>query len=497
MNIEKYLKYKRGPFAQLLKGLLFLLLSCNSMPALGQQQRPNIILIIGDDISRDDIGIYGRNTFIKTPNIDGIAKDNGIRFDHFYVTSSSCSPSRTSLITGRYPHNSGTAELHSPLPASQVYFPEILKNSGYFTAQLGKWHEGENTKRAYDTLVTGTALNGDGGEEQWIPLLSNRPKDKPFFFWLASFDAHRPWGADTTFPHNERNVLVPPTLVDSLNTRKDIASYYSEIERLDFYVGKLVEALKAQHLYENTVIVFIGDNGRPFPGDKTRLYDRGTNTPFLIRVPWIKPQRPAINGLVSAIDVAPTILTLAQIKEDIPSVQGISFLSLLKGDADKFRNYIFTEHNWHDYKAYERAVRTSDFLYIENRLPDLSNQGPLDAVNSPSFKDLKKHKEEKKLTALQNDVFLLPRPSEELYDVKSDSIQSNNLINNPRYNKELLRLKKVLHQWQYDTGDDFPTNLTPDWYGRIEGETLPAKGTRGEMPGTKAKAIYINNKGAY
>ncbi|SDX19446.1 Arylsulfatase A [Hydrobacter penzbergensis] len=460
-------------------------------------QSPNIILIIGDDISRDDIGIYGRNPFIHTPNIDEINKDGGVRFDHFFVTSSSCSPSRSSLITGRYPHNTGAAELHTPLPASQVFFPELLKKNGYFTALLGKWHEGSNTSRAYDTLITGVALNGDGGEDQWIPMLQNRPKDKPFFFWLASFDAHRPWGADTSFPHAVENIQVPATLVDSISTRKDLASYYSEIERLDYFVGKLVNELKAQHIYDNTVIIFIGDNGRPFPGDKTRLYDRGTNTPFVMRVPWIKPQKQTMDCLVSAIDVAPTLLELAHVETGASSIQGHSLLNLLHSGKDEFRNYIFTEHNWHDYQAYERAIRTRDYLFIQNKLFRLSNQGPLDAVTSPSFRDLLNAKSGQKLTALQDDIFIAPRSSEELYDIRKDPLQSHNLIHDLHYSKIAVQLRQVLQQWEKETSDDFPANLTPDWYHRISGDSLSAKGVRGIMPGSHSNAIRNNHKGVF
>ena len=141
--------------------------------------KPNIILIIGDDISWDDIGCYG-NPSVHTPNIDKLAAE-GLLFNNAFITSSSCSPSRCSIITGRYPHNTGAAELHTPLPAHLKFFPELLRQNGYFSALLAKWHEGENTRRAYDTLITGMDKNGSGGEAQWINVLRYRPKNKPFF----------------------------------------------------------------------------------------------------------------------------------------------------------------------------------------------------------------------------------------------------------------------------------------------------------------------------
>lgn len=456
--------------------------------------KPNIILIIGDDISRDDIGAYGKNQFIHTPNLDEWAQ-KGTLFDHFFVTSSSCSPSRTSLLTARYPHNSGAPELHQPLPSDQVYFPELLKKNGYFTALLGKWHEGENTRRAYDTLITGVEKNGEGGEEQWISILKNRPKDKPFFLWLASFDAHRDWDVDKRFQHSSDSVLIPKTLVNRIETRKDLAHYYNEIERLDYYIGKLQAELVAQKITNNTIIIFIGDNGRPFPGDKTRLLDRGTNTPLIFHIPYATYSQHS-DVLISGIDVAPTILDLAGIRSDV-RMQGYSFKNVLLGRSTKFRNYIFAEHNWHDYRAFERSVRTNHFLYIKNDLPRLANQGPLDAVRSPSFSDLKMAKCRGELSSLQNDVFLMPRPSEELYDLQKDTLQQYNLIGNKEYLSILKSMRSILQKWKIETKDNLPDSLTPDWYGRWDGETLPAKNKRGISPGFQNGAQKILKKGPF
>ncbi|HZY77898.1 MAG TPA: sulfatase [Cyclobacteriaceae bacterium] len=457
------------------------------------QQRPNIILVIADDVSYDDIGCYG-NTSVRTPNLDRMAKE-GLRFTNVFVTSSSCSPSRSSIITGRYPHNTGAAELHTPLPSHLLFFPESLKKSGYYTAQAGKWHEGPHTRRAYDTLIAGDA-NGDGGEAQWINLLRNRPKGKPFFFWFAPFDAHREWQADRgNESHKASNIIVPPTLVDTEGTREDLVAYYNEITRLDTYIGQLEQELSAQGLSENTLIIFMADNGRPFPGSKTRLYDRGVKTPFIIKWPkGIRQPGTSCESLVSAIDIAPTLLSVANVK--VPSsIQGQSFAALLQSPTKTFRNYVFTEHNWHDYEAYERAVRTAKFLYVMNGRPEKANQGPLDAVNSPSFKALMKSKANGTLTPIQQDLFVSPRAAEEFFDVIQDPQQVKNLILDPGYARDITLLRNILKQWQKETGDTQPANLTKDWYGREDGETLPEKDKRGEMPGASTGADKINRKG--
>ncbi|MCF0055298.1 sulfatase [Dyadobacter sp. CY356] len=458
---------------------------------------PNIIFIIGDDISVEDIGIYG-NKAIRTPNIDRLAK-NGLRFNNFFLTASSCSPSRTSILTGRFPHNTGAAELHTPLPPHLTYFPEVLKKNGYYSALAGKWHEGENTRRAYDTLLIDKKINGEGGENQWISMLKSRPSDKPFFFWLAPYDAHREWSANDQFekPYSPEEVIVPPSLADTKETRQDLAYYYNEISRIDHYIGELEKELERQEIADNTIIIFMADNARPFPGAKTRVLDRGLKTPFVLKWPKVIVQKgESVAGLVSSIDIAPTLLELAGINP-AESIQGVSFARLLKNPSAPFRNYVFGEHNWHDYEGLERSVRTPEFLYLTNARTKLTNEGPIDANQSPSAKSLKKARENGSITAYQNEIFLSPRPAEEFFDNLKDPLQEHNLIQDVTYKKQIAEMKKTLHKWQSQTGDTTPENLTPDWYHRENGTEMPTKNTRGEMPGKSANADRINNKGPF
>ena len=362
--------------------LIFLAGLANGRPP-APANAPNIVFVIADDVNWNDLGCYG-NTKIQTPNIDRLARQ-GMRFTNVFLTASSCSPSRTSIISGRYPHNAGSAELHAPLPAHLPLLPEALRQHGYYTALAGKWHEGPATRRAYDTLLVERDANGEGGEGQWINLMRARPKDKPFFFWLASHDAHRLWSAHQ-YGHKHdptTEVVIPLSLVDTPETRQDLASYYDEIARLDYYVGELEKELDKQGILDNTIFVFMSDNGRPFPGSKTRVYDTGVKTPFLIRWPnRMAKKGMTSDGLVSSIDIAPTLLTLAGVA--VPeTMQGRSFDPLLSKPATPFRQYVFAEHNYHDYMAYERSVRTKDFLYILNKHPEVANGSSADVSQRP------------------------------------------------------------------------------------------------------------------
>ena len=267
--------------AGLVSGLML-----TSAPRVEGVGRPNVILIIADDMGREDCGAYGHPA-IRTPNLDKLARE-GMRFDRAFVTASSCSPSRSSLITGRYPHRTGAEELHQPLPRGQVTFVEKLKAAGYWTAAAGKWHLGNAVKDRFDVVrEAGTAgfqlpsgpnrkpkarMTADGagsiqsGCDQWVPVLRDRPRDKPFFLWLAAFDPHRDYQEGTIpRPHRPEDVVVPPYLPDLPEVRKDLALYYDEIARLDHYVGEVLAELERQGEAGNTIVLFLSDNGRPFP----------------------------------------------------------------------------------------------------------------------------------------------------------------------------------------------------------------------------------------
>ncbi len=453
--------------------------------ALHAQDKPNIVLIIADDVSWNDIGCYG-NDVVKTPHIDQLAAE-GLKFTNAYLTASSCSPSRCSIISGKYPHSNGAAELHTPLPENEIPFPLLLKENGYYTAQAGKWHLGPSAYRAFNLYTDNNGYNnGDGGEDNWVPFLKDRPKDKPFFFWLASHDAHRPWGADNfQITHDPVDVEVPVYFSDTPETRQDIASYYNEIGRFDYYIGKVREELDRQKVLENTIIIVMADNGRPFPRDKTRVYDSGMQTPFIVFWPkGIEDKGAETESLVSAVDIAPTILELASVK--VPDeMQGKSFIPVLKNPATEIRTAIFAEHNWHDYEAHERMVRTKDFLYVLNSRPGFPNCGPADSKRSPTQHALNKVRDEGKLTPAQADIFISPRPAEELFDVANDPLQLINIASLPEFQKKRKEMRRLLENWQYNTGDTTPEDLTPDWYDRETGGTLDIVRKRGTMPGSK------------
>jgi len=461
----------------------------------GAQTQPNIILIIGDDIS-PDFSCYGGQ--VLTPNIDQLAKD-GVRFDNAYVTASSCSPSRCSIITGRYPHNTGAPELHMDLPAGQYLFPLALKESGYYTLQAGKWHMGNYPRIAFDKIYDDSYAIDPTGSARWVQALQERPKDKPFFMWFASLDAHRPWEPDPEAePYDPKKMILPAGIPDTPKSRADLASYCVEVHRFDRYIGKVVTELKNQDIYNNTLIIIIGDNGRPFPRNKTTLYDNGMKTPLVVHWPNGNLKKGlSSKSFVSTIDIAPAILEAARLP--VPQqVQGINFLPIARQPDLKIREVVFGERNWHTQRNCERMVRHGDWIYFRNFTPN-SYSFLMVSYNKGAYAELLRLKAENKLTPEQAQIFSTNNREEYLFNVTKDPQQLNNLAADNKHTKKLKQLRELLTTWQQQTGDAIPAigDMTPDRHNRQTYESLyttrrPPEKT---VPGQQANATKINHPG--
>lgn len=448
---------------------------------------PNFILYLTDDVSWNDLGCYG-HPVIQTPHLDQMARD-GIRFENAYLSISSCSPSRCSLITGRYPHNTGACELHTTLPADQYVFPEDLGKAGYYVALSGKHHMGKAVNRAFHKVSGG---KGPGKQGDWVQILRERPKDKPFFCWFASSDAHRGWQLNDEAPRYEpEDVVVPPYLYDGPVTRKDLAEYYHEVSRIDHHLGLLRAELERQGIADETYVIFMTDNGRPFPRCKTRLQDSGIKTPFLVTGPDVAP-RSVTESLISSIDLAATVLDLAGLPKAEP-VQGVSFAPVLRNPETKTRDLVFAEHNWHVYQAHERLVRWKNWTLIRNAFPERQNLCMEGDPSHPAGRELWEAEAAGKLKPRQRDVFLKPRPALELYDVSKDPHQLHNLAGEKKHAAVLARLTRHLDLWAEQTADDVPKNITNDRQDPYKKKNKNHR--RGDQPGVLSGSLTNNHPG--
>ena len=429
---------------------------------------PNVIVFVGDDLGWRDVGVYG-NQFIRTPNIDKLAH-SGLRVERAFGTSPQCSPSRISMLTGKYPHATGTEDLHTPLAASERIIPSLLQAGGYFTGHMAKTHYGPEAERQFQWY---SALIADSA-----PAFLDSAGSRPFFLWVGFHEPHRPYRGPAAKPHSPKRVAVPPYLVDTPETRSDLALYYDAIARMDEEVGRTLVELERRKLRDNTVVVFLSDNGAPFPREKGTLYDAGTRTPLIISWPAVvRPGTVYRRGMVSTIDLAATILELAGVSSPA-AMQGRSFRALLSNpDSYAARTHVFSERNWHDCDEHQRSVRTDRFKLIRT---DAYTELPLctaaDIGGSPSFQALRARARAGQLTPAQRRLFEAPRARLELYDLTADPWELRNVADDPRYARHVRELTGVLQQWMEES-KDFPSayRVRDDNTDRITGVPFTTK----------------------
>ncbi len=411
-----------------------------------QQAPPNVLIFVADDAGWSDFGVYG-NEVITTPNVDRLA-ETGLRVAYAFLTTPQCSPSRISILSGKYPHATGAEDLHMPLPEAEILLPTLLKEQGYFTGHMRKTHYGPNGERQFDWYSQAV---------EDFPEFLEAAGDHPFFLWVGFRDPHRGYqqGAFDP-PHDPAEVIVPPFLADTPETRADLALYYDEIARMDQNIGRFLEALDARGLRENTLVVFLSDNGMPFPAAKGTLYDAGIRTPLIFSWPAGIEVGAVAQGPVSVIDLAPTLLELAGTPPP-EAMQGQSIRALLQKPSLPGRSYVFSERNWHNCDEHMRSVRTARYKLIRNAYVELPHGTPADASRSPSWYSLIRRKKQGALTWPQQRIFQVPRPRIELYDLQKDPGEFYNVADEADYAEVVRELTAVLDQWIDETGDFPPT----------------------------------------
>lgn len=429
---------------------------------------PNLLFVIADDWSWPHAGAYG-DPAIRTPHIDRVARE-GVLFEHAYVSSPSCTPSRAAILTGQHFWRLGAgANLYGRLSPEHPVYTDLLEEHGYFVGHTRKgWGPGELGER--DRNPAGPAY------DSFAHFMDERPGDRPFHFWFGTFDPHRPYetgsGADAGIPLEEIN--VPAIFPDHPDVRGDIADYYFEVERLDRELGEMLDLLERRGELDNTVVIVTSDNGMPFPRAKSHIYDMGVRVPLAIRAPGRASGR-TVRDLVSLTDLAPTFLEMAG--TEVPeAMTGRSLLDLLspEGDVDSRREAVYFGKERHvpsqeapDGGGYPmRGVRTADYLYIKNFRPDRWPSGTpnydqafiypawyADTDAGPTKHYMIDHRDDDNHHRHLFDLAFAKRPGEELYDLARDPEQLQDVASDTDYSEirqELWgRLMEVLHE----TGD--------------------------------------------
>ncbi|MGB7160640.1 MAG: sulfatase [Tepidisphaeraceae bacterium] len=433
-------------------------------PALAAQR--NVLLIIADDMGLDG-GCFG-NDAVATPNLDRLASE-GTRFANAFATVSSCSPSRAVLLTGLYTHQNGQYGLahaeHKQSTRDDVQsLPKLLGQRGYRTAIVGKNHVTPETVYNYAaTLKPQPPRSVTGMSVAAGDFLAGRD-ERPFFLVVGFTEPHRAkvgFGNDTnaaskpTRAYDPAKLRVPPFLPDDPAVRADLAEYYKAIDRLDQGVGQLLDQLDRSGRRDDTLVIFLSDNGMPFPGAKTNLYDAGIRLPLIVRVPGTKPGIVS-RAMVSWIDVAPTVLEFAGAAAP-KTLPGRSILPIVEQDDAPDRDVVFASHVMHEVTMYYpmRAIRTRTHKLIWNLTGPLPYPIAGDIFRSPSWRAILKTGD---MGGRTRDGYL-HRPEFELYDLAKDPNELKNVAADAAYAEVLADLKSHLMKQLAETNDPW---LGPD-----------------------------------
>ena len=437
-----------------------------------QNERPNVLIIIADDASRTSFGAYGCN-YAKTPNLDRLANE-GVLFTNAYTSNPKCSPSRASLLTGRYSWQLEEACNHNPFLTDRwEFYPSLLENDGYFVGFTGKgWGPGiyknelqggyyrvqhNPAGHAFNSKILKPPYKGISNidyAENFKTFLDKKSDSNPFCFWLGTKEPHR--GYELGSGKKEGKVLSEitpqPFFPDNEIIRGDLADYAVEVEWFDKQIGKSIKLLEEKGLLENTLIIVTSDHGMPFPRVKGQIYDEGFHVPFVVRWNGNTKGKRTVTDFINFADVAPTILEAAAIP--IPqSMTGKSFLDILlspeEGRLKDSRDYTLVGKERHDIGRTDgdlisvgypvRAIRNDQFLYVKNFKPNRwpvgdPEYGYLNCDNSPTKTYILKHNSSEEEIQYFNLCFG-KRPEEELYDINSDPDCILNLAENKKYEK--------------------------------------------------------------
>ncbi len=460
---------------------------------MAADERLNVVLIVADDLGFQ-AGCFG-NPVIRTPNLDRLAKES-VWFPRAHCTTASCSASRSVLMTGMQNHSIGHyghahGANHFSTYESVVSLPVLLSGNGYRTCSIGKYHLApEYVYHFEDYRNQGVQGNRNSvrmalNAKEWIA----EDDDRPFFLYFCTSDPHRGGGPDGFSNHNEdpnyypgvkpvkylpEEVVVPEWMNDTLVARKELAEYYQSICRMDQGLGVLFDALEELGHADDTLVIFLSDNGPPWPAAKTNLYEPGSNLPLIVRHPKLEQKGVKNNALVMWTDIAPTIADFCGIGEfQAPLVRprentgeriengpkrpyefhGRSFLSVLGDENPSGWNENYASHTFHEITMYYpmRMIIHEDYKYIFNIASPLPYPFASDLQRCPTWQEvLETNAENYGKRSVYN---YINRQRHELYDLKTDPSETNNLATDPEHQATLQRLQQKLQDFQERTRD--------------------------------------------
>lgn len=429
----------------------------------------NIIYLHTHDTGKV-ISSYGYN--VHTPNYQTLCEDS-LLFQHAFSVAPTCSPSRAGLLTGVYPHQNGMLGLAQRgfELKKELHLAKILKDNGYRTALCGVQHEiGYYTdhQMAVNKLGYQVDLTADNSlykeedlvfwdqknRENLLQWLDNYDENQPFFVSYGMHATHRKF---PTKLHQDENPNYSQPILNLPNneiTRKDFAQFKTSLRMADDNIGAIIQKLKEKKLYEKTIIILTTDHGLAYPFEKCTLNDSGTGVLLAMHVPNMKREEKSYDGLISQIDIMPTLFDLIGIEK--PNyLEGKSFANLFFDKEYEENEYVFSEINFHTSYEPVRSVRTKRYKYI--RYFDTTylkiNQSNIDNSAVKEFYN-------------NHELAKIEKPEEGLYDLYYDQYEKNNLIKDKHYEEVLYLMRSKLQEFMQDTKDPLlqgPIKIQEHW----------------------------------
>jgi uncharacterized sulfatase len=418
---------------------------------VGAATGPNVVWIVGEDMG-PELGCYGDKNAV-TPNMDRLARE-GVRFTKCFTHAPVCAPSRSGLITGRFPTSIGSHHMRSTLLKPPPMFTSYLKEAGYLVcwptaSTFGKTDFNFAIPKGSFDVVT-----------DWTKDIPG----KPFFGFFNITTSHEsqirapaPAMAKNlarvteSERHDPKALTLPEYYPDTPIVRRDLASYYDLVTAVDHTIGDVLDALDKAGVTDNTVVILTGDHGRGLPRSKRWVYEQGTHVPLIVRWPGqIKPGS-VRDDLVCFLDLPATTLALAGV--EVPrDLQGQVILGPMMAPA---RKYVFAARDRMD-ETFDRirGVRGERFHYIRNFHPELPYAQRVSYMEEmPTMQEWRRLHAEGKLSPIQDAFFAPTKPSEELYDTENDHDEVHNLAGDPRYKDTLTEFRAALDKWLTETND--------------------------------------------
>lgn len=451
--------------------------------ALLAKEKPNFVIVLADDVSWSSFGCVDSGLYTHTPNIDKLA-EQGLRFANFSCAVAQCAPARHELYTGLLPPTSG---VHANGTKAKGDFKSIINYLGDLDYNVGLTGKNHFKNKSKFQIVPGFDSDGNSDNPKWemsgVKSFINESlnEKKPFCMVIASVHAHHPWTVGKAKHFPTQKMVVPPHMVDTPLTREALSRHAAEVEDLDHQVGATMKMLDDMKLRNNTVLIFLSEQGTALPKGKWSIYDFGTRAVCLVRWPGKIKEGSVTDAVAMYCDVVPTLVEMAGGKP--PAIDGRSFLPVLKGESSDHRDHAYLVHQYGGYT--QRAIRTKEYKLIWT--PQQEQDYYLDVMMDPQSKKFFGLTWKEWLSTAKSDVdaqakidSVVKHPEFELYDIKKDPWEMNNLASLASYGMIVEDMHTALKEEMKKLNDSFSTQDPKAEKRERKGKGKKRKKRRGE-----------------